>query len=93
MKNIIFIIALVSLVFSEINFSGDARVRPRLDINNENADKSSMDLYYLYRARLNITSDIGSGWGFKSKIGTNEISSQVKMGVDGNFSNSPGLPK
>ena len=50
-----------------MNLSGDARIRPRLDIKsngNENLDET--DLYYLYRGRLNIDADIGNGWFFKS---------------------------
>lgn len=80
MKNIIFLTLIMNLCFSEIFFSGDARFRPRYDIK-ENGDKSSTsDLYYLYRARLNIKSDIGDGWFFNSKIGTNDVAGMSRMG-------------
>ena len=92
MRNIIFIIILVSLPIAETNntfnnfskiwLSGDARIRPRLDIMDY-GDKSSMDLYYLYRARLNIKADIGNGWFFNSQIGTNEVAGMTKMGDSG----------
>ena len=45
-------------------------------------NKSSMDLYYSYRARLNIDADIGGGWFFNTKLGTNDVAGMVKMGVD-----------
>ena len=92
MRNIIFIIILVSLSIAETNntfnnfskiwLSGDARIRPRLDIMDY-GDKSSMDLYYLYRARLNIKADIGNGWFFNSQLGTNEAAGMTKMGDSG----------
>ena len=80
MKHIIFLVSCLSLIIAEINFSGDARVRPRLDIKDYGSDKSSMDLYYLYRARLNVDASIGEGWFFKAKIGTNSLAGMVKMG-------------
>jgi len=92
MKKIIFLIICTSITLSDINVNGDARLRPRLDLKTNGDNTSTADLYYLYRARLNISSNIGGGWFFKSRIGTNDASSQVKMGVDGPFSNSPGLP-
>ena len=82
MKHIIFLLICLSFIFSEINFSGDARIRPRLDIKDYGPEKSSIDLYYLYRARLNIDADIGSGWFFKSKLGTNDVAGMTKMGKD-----------
>ena len=82
MKHIIFLASCLSLIVAEINFSGDARVRPRLDIKDYGSDKSSMDLYYLYRARLNVNADIGEGWFFKAKIGTNSAAGMTTMGGD-----------
>jgi hypothetical protein len=79
MKHIIFLVGCLSFIIAEINFSGDARIRPRLDIKDYGSDKSHMDLYYLYRARLNVDASIGEGWFFKAKIGTNSIAGMVKM--------------
>ena len=85
MKSLIFSIIFLSVIFSEINLNGDARIRPRLDMADYGNDKSSMDLYYLYRARLNIDANIGNGWFFKTKLGTNDVASMVKMGVDDTY--------
>ena len=82
MKHIIFLVSCLSLIIAEINFSGDARVRPRLDIKDYGPDKSSMDLYYLYRARLNVDASIGEGWFFNGKLGTNSPSEMTTMGSD-----------
>ena len=85
MKNIIFSIITLSTIFSQINLSGDARIRPRLDIIDYGNNKSSMDLYYLYRAHINIDADIGNGWFFNTKLGTNDIAGMVRMGKDGTY--------
>ena len=92
MKSVIFLIISLSFIFpqlegknesdSKVSISGDARIRPRMDIKNYVDDKITMDLYYLYRARLNFNVDIGKGWFLKTKIGTNNSSALVKMGVD-----------
>ena len=86
MKRLIFLL-IVSLSFAAIEFSGDARFRPRLDVNeygyesqNEQFDSGkTSDLYYLYRARINMNVDIGDGWFFKSKLGTNSVAGMTKM--------------
>ena len=59
MNRIIFLIISLSFIMADINLSGDARIRPRLDMENCGNGTSSLDLYYLYRARLNISADIG----------------------------------
>ena len=59
MKNIFLIVSLLSLIFADIEISGDARIRPRLDNVDDGGDIESSDLYYLYRARLNVKADIG----------------------------------
>lgn len=82
MRYIIFLVTFLSFIIADINFSGDARVRPRLDVKDYGTDKSSMDLYYLYRARLNVNADIGEGWFFKAKLGTNSVAGMTKMGDD-----------
>ena len=90
MRFIIIPIIFLSFIFSEINLSGDARIRPRLDIIDYGNNRSSIDLYYLYRARLNIDADIGGGWFFQSKLGTNDVSGMVKMGVKEDYTTGPG---
>ena len=82
MNRIIFIVISLSFIIADTNINGDARIRPRLDIISHSSENATVDLYYLYRARLNISSDIGGGWFFKSKIGTNEIAGMTKMGED-----------
>ncbi|MDB3868559.1 hypothetical protein N9263_00690 [Candidatus Marinimicrobia bacterium] len=90
MKKILFLTLIINLCFSEINFSGDARFRPRYDIKENGDNSSTSDLYYLYRARLNVKVDIGDGWFFNSKIGTNSVAGMTKMG-DVEFTNKPEL--
>ena len=92
MNKILFIIISISISFADIYISGDARVRPRLDIkdNPEDNVKKQSDLYYLYRARLNIKADIGEGYFFRAKLGTNEVSAISKMAYDGDHTSVPG---
>ncbi len=93
MKRLIFLL-IVSLSFAAIEFSGDARFRPRLDVKEYGAASSedhTSDLYYLYRARINMKADIGNGWFFKSKLGTNDAAGMTKMSTGGD-NNGPGIP-
>ena len=77
MKKIIFLVLSLSFIIADINISGDGRIRPRLDIIDYGNSESSIDLYYLYRARLDINADIGGGWFFNTKLGTNYKSLKV----------------
>ena len=90
MKKILFLTLIINLCFSEINFSGDTRFRPRYDIKENGDNSSTSDLYYLYRGRLNVKANIGDGWFFNSKIGTNSVAGMTKMG-DVAFTNKPEL--
>ena len=83
------LLLIVSLSFAAIEFSGDARFRPRIDSKeygdpyfdqelNKNIKKQS-DFYYLYRARINMKADIGDGWFFNAKLGTNSVASMTKL--------------
>ena len=54
MKKILLSIIALSFLMSEIQFNGDARFRPRYDIKENEDGSSTADLYYMYRARLNI---------------------------------------
>ena len=69
---ILIFILLISNVYAEITFSGDARLRPRFDVkdNGEYGTKSE-DFYYYYRARLMIKADIGDGYFFNTRLGHN----------------------
>ena len=66
MKKILLSIIALSFLMSEIQFNGDARFRPRYDIKENGDGSSTADLYYMYRARLNMKADIGEGWFFNS---------------------------
>lgn len=84
-------VQLLSLVLADIYVSGDARIRPRMDIKNIPPEYKSNDLYYLYRARLNIKADIGKEFFLNLKLGTNDISAISKMAdPDENSTNGPG---
>ena len=80
MKKILPLLFLFSILAAEISISGDARFRPRLDIKKNDDGKSTSDMYYLYRARLNLKADIGEGWFFSTKLSSNEIANMTKMG-------------
>jgi hypothetical protein len=82
MKNIILCLISLSFVMSDIYISGDARVRPRYDIKENGDGSSTSDIYYLYRARLNMKADIGDGWFFKTQLATASLAGFTKMGVD-----------
>ena len=79
MKHIIIVAILFSITFADLNISGDARFRPRLDTKEMSESKTS-DLYYLYRARLNLRAEIGKKYFLNLKLGTNSIASMTKMG-------------
>lgn len=88
MKKILLSIIAISFLMSEIQFSGDARFRPRYDIVENGDGSSTSNLYYMYRARLNMKADIGEGWFFNTKLGTNSVASMTKIGDSGN---QPGI--
>ncbi len=73
---------------AHIYFSGDAAVRPRLDVKtyqdkseeSTSSQKRSIDGYYLYRARINIKADIADGFFFQTRLSTNSMANWNKMG-------------
>ena len=68
--------------YADITLSGDARVRPRLDIIDLGSYGNQTDnVYYFYRARLNVAADIGDGYFFKTKIGYNGAANFAKFGT------------
>lgn len=65
-------------VFAEVSITGDARVRPRLDIMDNGAyGIKSEDFYYYYRARILIAADIGDGYFFNTRLGHNGTTSKI----------------
>ena len=86
MKKIILCLCVFSYMMADITISGDARFRPRYEsvnngLLNEELEETS-DLYYLYRARLNLKADISENWFFNAQIGTPTSSGMTKMGSD-----------
>ena len=78
---IIFTIILTG-AYADITMSGDARVRPRLDIVDLGSYGNRTDnIYYFYRARLDIAADIGDGYFFKTKLGYNGAANFDKFGT------------
>ena len=76
------LILITTGVYADITLSGDARVRPRLDIVDLGEFGNRTDnIYYFYRARLNVAADIGDGYFFKTKLGFNGAANFAKFGT------------
>tara|TARA_B100002051_G_scaffold226103_1_gene221685 strand:+ start:39 stop:1079 length:1041 start_codon:yes stop_codon:yes gene_type:complete len=84
MRKTLLCLVSLSFIIAEIQFSGDARFRPRYDIKENSDASSTSDLYYLYRARLNMKADIGDGWFFNTKLGTLGVAGMTKIGTSDN---------
>ena len=66
------LLILMSFAYAEITISGDARVRPRWDMNDNALDSmKSTNIYHLYWVRLDIAADIGGGYFFKTRLAHN----------------------
>jgi hypothetical protein len=75
---LLLLVLLTGNVFAEISITGDARVRPRLDITDQGAfGVNSQDMYYLYWARINLKASIGEGYFFKTQLAHNGAGSFV----------------
>jgi len=73
---------IITGAYADITMSGDARVRPRLDIVDLGSYGNRTDnTYYFYRARLNLAADIGDGYFFKTKLGYNGAANFAKFGT------------
>ena len=86
MKKLFIAVILLTLVitgaYADITMTGDARVRPRLDIVDLGSYGNRTDnIYYFYRARLNVAADIGEGYFFKTKLGYNGAANFAKFGT------------
>jgi len=79
---LLFLTIIISGIYADIIITGDARVRPRLDIiDNGSYDNRTDNFYYFYRARLNVGADIGEGYYFKTKLGYNGAANFDKFGT------------
>ncbi|MBU2492880.1 MAG: hypothetical protein KJ571_09675 [Bacteroidetes bacterium] len=69
------------LIYAQIQISGDARFRPRMDLDDrsEAGGTNKSDFYYMYRIRLNLKADIGDGYFLSTKLGHNGIAYYGKM--------------
>ncbi|MCF7809170.1 MAG: hypothetical protein K9N38_11685 [Candidatus Marinimicrobia bacterium] len=66
------LLLLISFTYADISISGDARVRPRWDMNDAgDYGNKTTDIYYFYWARLDIKADIGDGYFFKTRLAHN----------------------
>jgi hypothetical protein len=73
---------IITSAYADITMTGDARVRPRLDIVDLASYGNRTDnIYYFYRARLNFAADIGDGYFFKTKLGYNGAANFAKFGT------------
>jgi hypothetical protein len=87
-----------SAASAQVSFSGDARFRPRLDLDDRLEDPArgykTTQFYYMYRLRLNMTAAIGEGYYVKSRLAHNGIAFYQKGGegklpdIFGNDANS-----
>jgi len=69
---------------AQVSFAGDARIRPRLDLDDRTGDPTkgyeSTRLYYMYRLRLDMTAAIGGGYALKTRLGHNGIAYYGRAG-------------
>jgi hypothetical protein len=80
--SLIILTIVVTGTYADITITGDARVRPRLDIVDRGSyDNRTDNIYYFYRARLNVAADIGDGYFFKTKLGYNGAANFAKFGT------------
>lgn len=71
---LLLVMGLTTTLFAQVTLSGDARVRPRMDIKDSGKyGGKTQDAYYFYRARLNLAAKVGNGWFFKTQLGTNGV--------------------
>lgn len=86
------VLFLASAASAQVTFNGDARFRPRLDLDERpESDYERRDFYYMYRLRLNITAGIGEGYYVKSRLSHNGIAFYQK-GAQGDLPDFFGGP-
>ena len=84
MKKIILCLCVFSYIMADVTISGDARFRPRYESVDEGIEfgEETVDLYYMYRARLNLEADISENWFFNAQIGTPSKAGMTTMGEE-----------
>lgn len=97
MQRLLFLIVFITasvLAVAQVKISGDARIRPRYDVNDKSFSGGSRteDFYYMYRARLRVTADIDNGWFFSSMLSHNGISDYSVFGK-GDYPDVSGVPQ
>ncbi len=72
---IFLLLVVASDLFAQLKITGDARFRPRLNIDDktENGGTKTTDVYYMYRLRLNLNWNIGDGYFLQSRLGHNGV--------------------
>jgi hypothetical protein len=75
-KSLLLAILMFSFLYPQVKISGDARIRPRYDVNDRTPSKGNKteDFYYMYRARIKVSADIDEGWMFNAMLAHNGIS-------------------
>lgn len=73
-----------NMLYASITFSGSARIRPRYDLKiyKTGTDETTYkgDMYFQYRAKLNIKGNLDNGYFFKGQISHNSPANWSKMG-------------
>ncbi len=79
---VLMLLIVASDVFAQLKISGDARFRPRLDIDDktEAGGNVSNDVYYMYRIRLNLNWNLGDGYFLQSRLGHNGLAGHGVFG-------------
>ena len=72
---VLMLLVVASDLFAQLKISGDARFRPRLNIDDktENNGTKSTDVYYMYRVRLNLNWKIGDDYFMQARLGHNGL--------------------
>ncbi len=80
---------------ADIKISGDARVRPRMDMKDatDNGKSKTTDMYYMYRARVKAKVSIGDGWVMNTMIGHNGIGQYNGNFAQGDYPDVLGIAK
>jgi len=83
---------MISGLWAEITWSGSARLRPRIDMKDygdfpvydsalDDYKESQTDIYWWYRAYLDMLADIGGGWMFKAQLSAFGPANFTKFGA------------
>lgn len=75
------VLCLSTAAAAQVTFSGDARFRPRIDLDDRpESNYKRSQFYVMYRLRLNMTAAIGDGFYVKSRLAHNGIGFYQKGG-------------